>query len=173
MVTTFVKDFRANRCAFTFLFTYTNEPTQMRVKDLAGIKVKLKELLMDIRSSMGKSSGEQTLGWMVRCLEEGLPFVDLFHPQFSDRNHLLACSELFVPGVHGPTSNGGPGKRASSIVRLGLTQVMKVKIQYLLHTAMGGSSSAPLPRGQLNVVGRVCGTLRFLGEEHRHADGAR
>ena len=52
MVTTFVKALHANRCAFTFLFTYTNEPTQMREKDLAGIKVKLKELLMDIRSSI-------------------------------------------------------------------------------------------------------------------------
>ena len=162
-VTTFVKDFHANRCAFTFLFTYTNKPTQMRVKDLVGIKVKLKELLMDIRSSMGKSSGEQTLGWMVRCLEEGLPFVDLFHPQFSDRNHLLACSELFGAGVHGSTSIGGPGKRASSVVRLGLTQVMKVKIQYLLHTAMEQFECA-LAAGQLNIASGVCRTLRFLGE---------
>ena len=102
-VTTFVKDFHANRCTFTFLFTYTNEPTQMRGKDLVGTKVKLKELLMDIRSSMRKSSGEQTLGWMVRCLEEGLPVEDLFHPQFSDRNHLLACLELCGAGVHGST----------------------------------------------------------------------
>ena len=70
MVTTFVKDFHANRCAFTFFFTHINELTQMHWKDLAGIKVELKELLMDIRSSMRKSSGEQILGWMARCLEE-------------------------------------------------------------------------------------------------------
>ena len=163
MVTNFVKALHANRCAFTFLFTFTNEPTQMRGKDLVGIKVKLKELLMDIRSSMGKSSGEQTLGWMVRCLEEGLPFVDLFHPQFSDRNHLLACSELFSAGVHGSTSIGGVGKRASSTVRLSLTQVMKVKIQHLLHTAVEQFECA-LAAGQLNIASGVCRTLRFLGE---------
>ena len=158
-----VKDFHANRCAFTFFFTHINELTQMHWKDLAGIKVELKELLMDIRSSMRKSSGEQILGWMVRCLEEGLPFVDLFHQEFSDRNLFLACSELFVPGVHGPTSNGGPGKRASSVVRLGLTQVMKVKTQNLLHTAMEQFECA-LAAGQVNIAGRVCRTLRFLGE---------
>ena len=65
--------------------------------------------------------------------------------------------------MHGPTSNGGVGKRASSIVRLGLTQVMKVKIQYLLHTAMEQFECA-LAAGQLNIAGRVCRTLHFLGE---------
>ena len=80
---------------------------------------------------------------MVRCLEEGLPFVDLFHQEFSDRNHLLACSGLFGASVHASTSNGGVGKRASSIARLGLTQVMKVKIQYLMHTAMGAVQVRP------------------------------
>ena len=54
MVTTFVKGFHANRCAFTFFFTHTNELTQMHGKDLAGIKVELKELLMDIRREHGE-----------------------------------------------------------------------------------------------------------------------
>ena len=62
----------------------------MQGKDLAGIKGELKELLMDIRSSMEKSSVLQTVGWMVRCLEEELPFVDIFHPEFSDQKP-LAC----------------------------------------------------------------------------------
>ena len=87
--------------------------TQMQGKELAGIKVELKELLMDIRGSMEKSDVEQILVWMVPCLEEGLPFVDIFHPELSDRNHLLACSELFGAGLHGLT---GPGQRASSSV---------------------------------------------------------
>ena len=98
----------------------------------------------------GADSG---LGWCA--VWRRLPFVDLFHPEFSDRNHLLAYSELFVSGFHGPTSNGGPGKRASSIVRLGLTQVMYI--------AMGQFECA-LAAGQLNIAGRVCRTLPFLGE---------
>ena len=93
----------------------------------------------------------------------GASLRDLFHPQFSDRNHLLACSELFGAGVHGSTSIGGPGQRASSVVRLGLTQVMKVKIQYLLHTAMEQFECA-LASGQLNIASGVCRTLQFLGE---------
>ena len=163
MVTTFVKDFHANRCAFTFFFTHINELTQMHGKDLAGIKVKLKELLMDVRSSMGKSSGEQILGFHGALFGGGAAFRGHLPPRVLSENPLLAYSELFVPGVHGPTSNGGPGKRASSIVRLGLTQVMKVKIQYLLHTAMEQFECA-LAVGQLDVAGRVCRTLRFLGD---------
>ena len=53
-----VKDFHANRCAFTFFFTHINELTQMHWKDLAGIKVELKELL-DGRS---EQHGEEQRG---------------------------------------------------------------------------------------------------------------
>ena len=163
MVTTFVKGFHANRCAFTFFFTHTNELTQMHGKDLAGIKVELKELLMDIRRNMGKSNVEQILGSKVRCLEQELPFVDIFHPELSDRNHLLACSEMFGGGVHGYTAIGGVGQRASSIVQLRLTQSMKVKIQHQLDTAMEQFGCA-FAAGQLDIAGRVCRTLRFLGD---------
>ena len=102
---------------------------------------------MDIRGSMEKSSVEQILGAKVRCLEEELPFVDIFHPELSDRNHLLACSE----------------QRASSIVQLRLTQSMKVKIQHQLDTAMEQFGCA-FAAGQLDIPGRVCRTLRFLGD---------
>ena len=115
---------------------------------------------MDIRGSMEKSSVEQILGSKVRCLEEELPFVDIFHPELSDRNHLLACSEMFGGGVHGST---GPGQRASSIVQLRLTQSMKVKIQHQLDTAMEQFGCA-FAAGQLDIPGRVCRTLRLLGD---------
>ena len=104
---------------------------------------------------------EQTLGSMVRCLEEGLPFVDI-RSSLTETTCLYVRSCL-VAGVHGPTSIGGPGLRASSIVRLGPTQSMKVKTQYLLDTAMGQFGCA-LAAGQLNIASRVRRTLQFLGE---------
>ena len=39
-------------------------------------------------------------------------------------------------GVHGPTAVGSRGKRASSTVRIGLTQSMMMRVQHQLGNAM-------------------------------------
>ena len=67
LVTNLGKDFFACGCDSNFLFTQTNELAQIQGKVLAGFKVVLQEILMDIRSSMVRSSLEQILGGMVQC----------------------------------------------------------------------------------------------------------
>ena len=72
-MTTLVKDFFACRCNSNFLFTQTNELAQIQGKVLAGFKVVLQEILMDIRSSTVRSSVEPDSRWDGAMLDAFQP----------------------------------------------------------------------------------------------------
>ena len=123
LVQSFVGDFKTHRLAFSFVFTHTDSLPDATSKSVADVKSLIRNYLNETRYGTPDKNVKMILKWMVKCLHEGFPFVDIFHPVLSDVSALRTRFEMFeaLNDSSFPAIGLAPNQRPLDVVRCGLT----------------------------------------------------
>ncbi|CAE8651577.1 unnamed protein product [Polarella glacialis] len=172
LLSSLVHGFDTHKLAFSFLFTHVHLladahhlPTDRPEGEyLAIAKEKVAALLSETLEGTDKKDKQSRdiLRWLMKCAEKGVPFLDVFHPELSDREVLIAAIENFqVEGKAGYALGSTSDNQPANVVRCGMTQKMDSKIRIELHRCLEAlshnvsSEDFPKARAKLLAIGSL------------------